>query len=162
VSPLIGIRPATRDDVSVIYALVVSLAEQTGMRDRIKSTPEDFLRYGYGQQAAFEALLAEDQNGAVGLSLYSYLFSSWLGRLGVYIQDIVVSDSVQGLGVGRMLLQETAQRAAARGATHLRLSVNTDNAAAIGFYKKQGLSASSEERIYHAHGAAFDRLAAKL
>ena len=75
----------------------------------------------------------------VGMSLFFYNFSTWRGEPGVYVQDMVVSERARGLGLGRRLLLETARHASRHGATHLRLSVDQDNAAAIGFYRSLGL-----------------------
>lgn len=153
------IRNATRDDVADIHALVVELAIATGMRHKIRSTREDFLTHGFGDSPAFHTLIANQGGRAVGLSLYFYEFSTWLGRLGVYVQDLVVAEAARGSGLGRRLVAATVRAGQRRGATHLRLSVDHRNADAIRFYHRIGLAASDDERIFHAHGDAFGRLA---
>lgn len=153
------ILEATEDDVDDILALVVELAVATGMRHKVRSTREDFLHHGFCNPPAFHVLLARQAGQAVGMSLYFYDFSTWLGRLGVYIQDLVVSEAARGSGLGQRLVAETVRAGQKRGATHLRLSVDQHNVAAIRFYRRIGMDASGDERIFHAHGSAFRRLA---
>lgn len=154
-----SVRIATVDDVAAIHALLVELADATGLSHKLLSSKDDLVRNGFSKAPAFEVLLAEQDGTALGMSLYFYNYSSWRGRLGVYIQDLVVERHARGLGIGGVLVRETARRAKRRGATHLRLSVEHDNHAAHRFYETLGVKAAPSERILEADGAAFDRLA---
>lgn len=154
-----NIRRATRKDVDAIHELVVELAVATGMQHKVKSTSADFLAHGFGADPHFHALVAEKNGRIIGLCLYFYEFSTWLGRPGIYIQDLVVRSEVRSAGLGRQLVAETVRVAQQKGATHLRLSVDANNEGAIRFYQKLGMKSSSDERIFHAHGAAFRNLA---
>lgn len=153
------IRPAVAADVDDIHALIVHLAESTGHAEKITSTPADFLRSGFSEPVAFQALIAEHLDQVIGLSLFFYTFSSWRGELGVYVQDLVVAEPARGSGLGRQLIQETVRVALKRGATHLRLSVAAGNDRAAQFYDHLGLTPSDEERIFEADGPAFAQLA---
>ena len=153
------VRAATVDDVATIYALLVELADATGLGHKLLSSKDDLIRHGFSKAPAFEVLLAEQDGAALGMSLYFYNYSSWRGRLGVYIQDLVVERHARGLGIGGLLVRETARRAKKRGATHLRLSVEHDNRAAHRFYESIGVNPAASERILEADGAAFERLA---
>ncbi len=153
------IRAATARDVRDIHALIVELAVATGMPERVRSTPDDFLRHGFGERPEFEVLIAEHRGRSVGLSLYFYEFSTWLGRPGVYVQDLVVIGEYRGSGLAERLMRETARAGRRRGANHLRLSVETGNDIAIRFYRKIGLEHAENERIYTAKDEAFERLA---
>jgi ribosomal protein S18 acetylase RimI-like enzyme len=155
----VDIRHAVASDAAGIHELVVELARASGQQRKIRSRPEHFLKYGFGAHPAFNALVAEAPTGLIGLSLYFYNFSSWRGELGVYVQDLVVVDSARGSGLGRKLMAATARDAARHGATHLRLSVERSNDAAIRFYHQVGLRASTDECIYQADGNAFRALA---
>lgn len=155
------IRLATEEDLGKVHAMIIGLAKATGRREKVTSKPEDFRRFGSRGQPAFQALIAELAGEPVGLSLFFYSFSSWRGELGVYVQDLYVSERVRGTGLGRKLLAETARLAKKRGATYLRLSVGKDNAAAQAFYRSIGLSASEEECIFQAIGPAFEALTSK-
>lgn len=154
----VSIREATRRDVDDIHALVTELAIATGMRHKMLATPRDYLEHGFGKTPAFHALIARRGGEPVGLSLYFYEFSTWLGRPGIYIQDLVVAEAARGSGLGRRLVAETVRAGQRRGATHLRLSVDRHNESAINFYRSIGMDASGDERIYHAHGDAFQHL----
>lgn len=156
------IREATEDDVDDIHALVVELAVATGMQHKVSATRDDFLEHGFSNPPAFHALIARQAGQAVGLSLYFYDFSTWLGRLGIYIQDLVVSEAARGSGIGEQLVAATVRAGQKRGATHLRLSVDRHNEGAIRFYRRIGMDASGDERIFHAHGQAFRQLAELL
>lgn len=141
--------------------MIVALAKATGLREKVTSKPGDFRRFGSRGQPAFQALIAELGGEAVGLSLFFYSFSSWRGELGVYVQDLYVSNDVRGTGLGRRLIRETARLAAKRGVTYLRLSVARGNTAAQAFYRSIGLSLSDDECIYQAIGADFEQLTRK-
>lgn len=141
--------------------MIVGLAKATGLREKVTSKPEDFRRFGSRGQPAFQALIAELDGEAVGLSLFFYSFSSWRGELGVYVQDLYVSDRMRGTGLGRRLIGETARLARKRGATYLRLSVGRANTAAQAFYRTIGLAPSEDECIYQAIGPAFEKLTQK-
>lgn len=158
----IRIRLATADDAASIHGMIVELARATGLRQEVTSRPEHFLRHGAGERPAFEAYVAERNCKALGLCLFFYSFSSWRGELGVYVQDLYVSDEARGAGLGRRLIAQTVRRATERGATYLRLSVARENAAAQQFYSRIGMSESGEECIYQATGTVFQRLAAGI
>jgi GNAT superfamily N-acetyltransferase len=155
----IEIRPAEASDVDDIHALIVHLAESTGHAGKITSTPADFLRSGFSEPVAYQALIAEHLDQVIGLALFFYTFSSWRGEPGVYVQDLVVAEQARGSGLGRRLIEATARVALGKGATHLRLSVAADNDIAVRFYDHLGLVASDGERIFEADGLAFARLA---
>lgn len=156
----ITVRLAVAADVTAIHALLMQLADGTGQRHKLRSKAADLLEHGFSEQPMFHVLLAERAGAVLGLSLFLYLFSSWRGEPGVYMQDLVVDRSSRAGGVGRLLIQETARHAKQRGATHLRLSVERDNAEAIRFYRRIGLRASDGELIFEAGQVVFERLAA--
>lgn len=153
------IRAATVADVKVIHALLAQLADGTGLPHKLKSSTEDLLRHGFSAQPMFEVLLADRAGVVIGLSLFLYQFSGWRGEPGVYVQDLVVDRGARGTGVGRLLLQETARHAKRHGATHLRLSVETDNKHAIAFYRRNGMRLAHSEAILEAGKVSFNRLA---
>jgi len=153
------IRPATEQDVTAIHGLLAQLADATGLAGKFHSSEDDLHRFGFSPRPMFDALLAEQDGAVVGLCLFFYTFSSWRGTAGVYVQDLVVDRDARTTGVGRQLLAETARHARGRGVTHLRLSVQNDNDAAIQFYERCGLVHASDEFIFEADGDAFDRLA---
>ncbi|MGB5247946.1 MAG: GNAT family N-acetyltransferase [Woeseia sp.] len=152
------IRTATAQDVTDIHALLLELAIATGTRARMRSTPEDLLRDGFGKQPQFEALLAVQRNQGVGLALYFYEYSTWRGQTGIYLQDIVVMPDYRGSGLAQRLMRATARAGRQHGAGYLRLSVAAQNEGAIRFYRALGFELSADERIFMAKDAAFDQL----
>jgi ribosomal protein S18 acetylase RimI-like enzyme len=154
------VRLANAADVAAIHTLLTQLADGTGQRHKLRSKAADLFKHGFSEHPAFYVLLAERAGAVLGLSLFLYLFSSWRGELGVYVQDLVVDRSARAGGVGRVLIRETVRHAKQRGATHLRLSVERDNAEAIRFYRRIGLRASDGELIFEAGQVVFERLAA--
>ncbi len=150
-----SIRIAGPQDVEVIHRMIVALARDTGAEDKANSTPADFLQFGFGDEALFEALIAEKDGQPVGLCLYFYSFSTWLGEPGIYVQDLYVSENERGSGLGRRLLRETARRGQQRHASHLRLSVEHQNVAASQFYESVGMHHRDEEDTFHIGGREF-------
>ena len=144
----ITVRRAVREDAAAIYALVVELARARKALNKVRSSVADIERDGFGEEPAFEALIAEVDGEAVGLCLYFGSYSTWRGTPGIYVQDLVVADSARGLGVGRRLLAATAAVARARGGSYLRLSVDDDNPRAREFYQRSGFRHSKTELIY--------------
>lgn len=150
-----AIREATSADAHAIHAMLLKLAKATNLPDGISSTPEDIAREGFGRNPAFHALIATMSESPVGLALYFPEFSSWKGRRGIYLQDLYVSPQQRGAGVGSLLIQALAARAAECGATYLRLAVDSNNHGAAVFYEKLGF-VCKDERLLHLAGEAFD------
>ena len=152
------VRAARPDDAGLIHQMLVSLAGSLGASDKFHSSEADIRRHGFCDPPGFHALIAEHAGQAVGLCLYFFSFSSWMGQRGVYVQDIWVSDSERGSGLGRRLIGETARRAAGHGAAFMRLSVDSANAEAQRFYRSIGMELSENERIFKAVGERFQQL----
>jgi ribosomal protein S18 acetylase RimI-like enzyme len=152
------IRLATIDDAEAMHAMIVALARDVGESDRVVSSVEDFRQFGFSATPSFQALIGEQAGEPVGLCLFFYSYSSWKGRLGVYVQDLYVSSSQRGTGLGRRLIAETARRAGERGAAYMRLSVNRSNEPAKAFYSRIGLQLADQECIFKAVYEDFDAL----
>lgn len=157
--PTLAIRHATPDDAEIIHAAILALGRHLDAAGRIESTPADLARHGLAEGRAFEGLIAEADGAFAGMCLYLPVFSTWLGRPGVYVQDLYVDAGFRGLKVGERLMRRVAAIAARRGATHLRLAVDDDNVPAHGFYERIGVSHYPSDRIHAAYGEAFTALA---
>lgn len=154
----VRIRPAERDDAAAILGLLADLAQTLGEPELRRSTEDDILRHGFGETRHFQVLIAEAGDAAVGLALFFYNFSTWRGRLGVFVQDLHVVESFRGTGLGRRLLASAARQGRSAGCTHLRLSVHPHNELAQAFYQRMGLAARDDEHIFQASDTAFDLL----
>jgi ribosomal protein S18 acetylase RimI-like enzyme len=157
--PHLTIRPATPDDAAIIHSAILQMGEHLGAAYKIESTLDDLRRNGLAPGRAFEGLVAEIAGEFAGMCLFFPSFSTWLGRPGVYVQDIFVDQRFRGLNVGARLLSAVAALTRARGAAFMRLAVDADNLAAQGFYEKLGISHRPTDRIHAAYGDAFQALA---
>lgn len=153
------IRPARPEDADNIHAALLGIAQATGEADKVSSTPDDIRRFGFGEHPAFSVLIAEIDSGFVGMCLYFPIFSSWMGRPGVYVQDLFTVEGFRGRKVGERLLRRVARLSKDAGGAYLRLSVDAGNEAAQGFYRRLGLEWAQEERVYKIAGEAFHRFA---
>ena len=156
--PMAYIRTARAADVEAIHAMIRTMAGDMGMADRIHSQAGDILRYGFSDPPCFHGLIAEQGARPVGLCLYFFSFSTWMGRRGVYVQDLYVAVTERGTGLGRRLIAETARLAGEQGATYMRLSVDQGNTAAQEFYSRIGMERSRHECIFRATGEQFEAL----
>ena len=156
----IQIRPAEKQDCGAIYRLLTGLAHAVGDSGKIVGTVDDLETYGFGETPLFHALIADADGEAVGLCLYFYTYSTWLGTPGIYVQDLFIDKSARGTGLGRRLLEKVTAIGRASDADHLRLSVYEDNEEAQQFYRAIGMRYRNDECIYQADGDVFLRLAA--
>ncbi len=156
---MIRIRPATIDDAETIHRAILGIAEAVNELHKVKSTPDDLRRYGFGVAPAFGALIAEEEGVFAGLCLFFPSFSTWHGRPGAYVQDLFVAKEFRGLGVGGKLLRRLAALTRERGGRYIWLSVDTGNLRARAFYERIGLRLSNTEQIHAAYREDFDALA---
>ncbi len=157
----VRIRAATAADAPAIHRSLLTLAEHVGEVEKVVSTVDDIRRYGFEVDPPhFQALVAEVDGVFAGISLFFPTFSTWSGRPGVYVQDLVVEPGFRGQDIGRRLIRETARIAAAEGATHMKLAVDTQNMSAQAFYERMGLKPATDDILCFAHGDDFRALAA--
>lgn len=108
---------------------------------------------------AIYAFLAERAGKPAGVIVFFMTYSTWYGAPGVYVQDLFVAKASRGEGVGKLLLAAAARWSAARGATHLKLSVDADNQPAQAFYESTGFTHRDDELMYMIGGTEFLELA---
>jgi GNAT superfamily N-acetyltransferase len=132
------IRAAQPDDVPTILALVRELASYEREPDAVTATEADLTRALFGDQPALFGLIAEHEGGVAGFALWFLNFSTWLGRHGIYLEDLYVRPELRGHGYGRALLIELAAVADARGYGRVEWSVLDWNEPAHRFYASVG------------------------
>jgi|SRR5690348_2124194 len=157
--PSIALRTATAGDVGILLQLVRELAIYEKAPDAVVASEADLLRHGFGAERRFEALLAFVDDKPAGFALFFPNFSTWLGRPGLYIEDIFVAEWARKLGVGRRLMARVAQIAVERQWGRLDFLVLHWNPARD-FYHRLGIEHRAEWLPYRASGAALARLAA--
>jgi GNAT superfamily N-acetyltransferase len=158
--PSVTIRAAGASDAATIVRLIRALAAYENMLDQAHITEADVLRDGFGAQPCFECLLAEVGGDAVGLAIHRPSYSTFDGRPGLYVEDLFVSDSARGLGIGRLLMARLAAIAQERGCSRMSLAVLHWNPARA-FYGRLGFTQVEDWLPYQLSGDALARLAAK-
>ena len=171
-----AIRPATPADVPTILRFIHELAEYERAPDQVNATEADLLRDGWGlnpdgtaiagaAHPAFRALIAQSRAGAeaapeaAGFALYFNSYSTWVGHHGIRLEDLYVTPSCRGRGIGRALLQELARIAVREGCQRLEWDVLTWNEPAIAVYRRIGAVTQEEWRIMRLSGDALLALA---
>ncbi len=153
------IRPATRADVGMILAFIRALAVYEREPDAVSATEDDLLRHGFGEQPYFECLIAEQNGDPAGFALYFYDYSTWLGRPGLYLEDLFVHPEFRGAGIGKALLERVAAIAIEKGCARLKWEVLDWNTPAIDFYTAMGAEFLDTWRNVRVSGEALRRLA---
>src|SRR5437588_12338996 len=145
---MLSLRPATRADVRLILQLVRELATYERAPDAVTATEADFLRDGFGHSPRFQVLLADWNGEPAGFALYFYNWSTWLGRPGLYLEDLFVRPEMRGKGYGRALLVELAKIARDRDCGRLEWAVLDWNEPAIKFYRALGAKPMDEWTVF--------------
>ena len=153
------IRQAEEDDVPEILVLIKALAEYEHLADEVVATEELLKITLFGINSPAEVLIAYNKNQTLGFALYFRTFSTFLGRPGIYLEDLYVRESVRGKGVGEALLRRTAKRAREIGGGRLEWSVLNWNEPAINFYQKMGASSLDEWTMFRVTGNKLKELA---
>ena len=134
----LSIVPATRSDIPLILALIRELAEYERLAHEAVATEEILTETLFGDRPYAEVIIARYDNQPVGYALYFHSFSTFLGRPGLYLEDLFVRPPFRGKGIGKALLATLAQIAVDRQCGRLEWSVLDWNEPAIGFYKSLG------------------------
>ncbi len=153
------LRSATRDDVPVIAELIRGLARFEKLEQEVVMTDELLAAGLFGDRPYAEVVLAEDDGRPVGFALFFHNFSTFLGRPGIYLEDLFVLPEQRGRGIGRMLLAHLARLAVERGCGRLEWAVLDWNRDAIKFYERLGARPNSDWTVYRLAGEALTGLA---
>ena len=156
----ITVRYASADDVPLLLRLVRALAAFEQSADAVVATEEDLRRHGFGPQPQFEAILAFLDGEPAGVALFHSRFSTWLGRPGMYLEDLFVTEEARRRGVGKALMARLAAIAVERGWGRIDFHVLDWNPARR-FYHRLGMEDLSGWLRYGADEEAMRRLAAE-
>src|SRR5919108_3040429 len=155
------IRPARLDDVPIILQLIRDLATYERAPDEVSATEEQLVDVLFGEKPAAEVLLASENETPVGFAVFFYNFSTWLGRPGLYLEDLFVKPEHRGKGYGRALLIDLARIARQRGCGRMEWAVLDWNEPAIQFYRKLGAKPMEEWTVFRLTQDGIARLAAQ-
>jgi len=142
------IRTACVDDVPIILQLIRDLATYERAPDEVTATEEQLVDVLFSERPAAEVLLAFEKESPVGFAVYFYNFSTWLGRPGLYLEDLFVKPEKRGKGYGRALLVELAKIARDRGCGRMEWAVLDWNEPAIKFYRALGAQPMHEWTVF--------------
>ena len=150
------IRPATAADIPQILGFIRALAAYEREPDAVMATEEDLLRDGFGPNPFYSCLIAEHDGRQAGFALYFFNYSTWLGRPGLYLEDLFVEPEFRGLGIGKALLERVAAIAVEKGCPRLQWEVLDWNTPAIEFYRAMGAEFMDEWRNVRVTGEALE------
>jgi len=160
-APSLRIAAATEPDVPVLLSFVKKLADYERLTDQVEAT-EDHVRSAlFGPNRVAEALLAYLGDEPVAFAVFFHNFSTFLGRPGIYLEDLFVDPPHRGKGIGKALLIELARLAKARNCGRLEWAVLDWNDSAIEFYRRLGAIPMEDWTIYRVTGDALIRLASE-
>src|SRR6267142_5257574 len=142
------IRPACLQDVPVILELIRDLATYERAPDEVTATEEQLVDVLFGEKPVAEVLLAFEEESPVGFAVYFYNFSTWLGRPGLYLEDLFVKPEKRGKGYGHALLVELAKIARDRGCGRVEWAVLNWNEPASKFYRALGAQPMHEWTVF--------------
>lgn len=151
-------RPAKREDTPLILTFIQLLAEYEHMTDQVVATPELLEEQLFVQKNA-EVLFAVADGSEVGFALYFHNFSTFLGRSGLYLEDLLVKPQYRGLGYGKAILQELARIAVQRGCGRLEWCCLDWNQPSIDFYCSLNAEPMSDWTTYRLTGDTLSQLA---
>ena len=154
----LSIEPAVADDVPLVLEFIRELAEFEKLADRVVATEADLRRWLFGGNPVAEAVIAREGGTALGFALFFPVFSTFLGRPGIYLEDLFVREAARGQGVGRALLTYLAKLAVGRGWGRVEWAVLDWNAPAIAFYRRLGAEVLEHWRVCRLTGQALERL----
>ena len=157
----VSIRTALEADVPLIVSFIRELAEYERLSDEVVATEEALRAHLFGERPVAEVMIAEDGDDPAGFALFFHSFSTFLGRPGIYLEDLYVRPAFRGRGAGRALLVHLARLARERGCGRLEWSVLDWNEPAIGFYGRIGASPVGGWTVYRVTGEALEGLAGR-
>jgi GNAT superfamily N-acetyltransferase len=155
------VRYADKEDVPLILEFIKELAAYENMLDDVVAT-EELLLESLFQRKVAEVVIGEYQNKPVAFALFFHNFSTFLGKPGIYLEDIFVKPEFRGKGIGTILLSFLANLAVQRNCGRLEWSCLDWNEPSIKFYKQIGAKSMDEWTVYRLQGRALSDLAGKF
>lgn len=153
------IRDAVAEDAALILRFIRELAIYEKAESSVQTDEAGIGDSLFGEGAKARALICEADGQPIGYAVYFYNYSTWLGRNGIYLEDLYVSPASRGSGAGKALLQYIARQAVAEGCGRFEWSVLDWNTPAIDFYEAMGARPQSEWTVYRLEGDALKAFA---
>ena len=155
----VDIRPATQTDVPLVLAFIRELADYEKLSHEVRATEEQVRSTLFGERPVAEVVIATLDHQPVGFAVFFPNYSTFLGRPGLYLEDLFVRPEARGVGVGRELLEYLARLTVERGWGRLEWRVLDWNEPSIAFYKKLGAQPLDDWTVFRVTGEALQKLA---
>lgn len=155
----VTIRPAERPDASLLLDFIQQLADYEKASDQVEATLADIHQTFFADRPQVHALIAEQAGKPVGFAAYFFNYSTWLGRHGIYLEDLFVEPQARGAGAGLALLRGVTRVAIAKGCRRVDWQVLDWNQPAIDFYRSLGARHQETWLPYRLEGEALERFA---
>jgi GNAT superfamily N-acetyltransferase len=150
------------EDAELILDLIRELAAYEKLSHEVSANPNLLRSSLFGERRVAEVVLVEVAEQAAGFALFFYSFSTFLGRPGIYLEDLFIKPAYRGRGLGLAVMTFLARTARERGCGRLEWSVLDWNSPAIGFYRRLGAQAMEEWTDYRLTGPDLDALASRF
>jgi GNAT superfamily N-acetyltransferase len=154
------IRPAKAKDIPLIVQLIHELAGYEREPHQAVAAEHDIRRDGFSANPKFRVVIAEWDGDAAGFALFFYNYSTWMGRAGLYLEDLFVRPEFRGKGIGKALLTHLAKIAVDEGCGRFEWQVLNWNTPALEFYKALGARVMAEWSTMRVTGESLRKLAA--
>jgi GNAT superfamily N-acetyltransferase len=148
------IRPATAADAELILGFIRDLAIYEKAEQEVKTDAAGIRASLFAEGSSAHGLICEYQGQAIGYAVYFFNYSTWLGKHGLYLEDLYIDPNQRGIGAGKALLRHLAQLALSKGCGRFEWSVLDWNSPAIEFYESFGARPQDEWTIYRLTGQA--------
>ncbi|MDM8515620.1 GNAT family N-acetyltransferase [Desulfobacterales bacterium HSG16] len=155
----VEIRKATIEDSSLILGFIKELAIYEKAEDEVLADESDIRTSLFNKDSTTKALICSINKVPIGFAVYFFNYSTWLGRHGLYLEDLYISPEHRGSGAGRAILKHLAQIAVSKGCGRFEWSVLDWNEPAIQFYLAIGAKPQNEWVIYRLTGDDLERFA---
>lgn len=156
---LSDVRAARPEDLRTVLTLLRELAEYEKLTHEVVFDDDEFGRHMFGERPMVDVLLADCGGESVGFALFYHDFSTFMGKPGVYLEDIFVRPAHRGHGHGKALISAVAAVAVERGCARMKWSVLDWNQPAIDFYRSLGAEPMDEWTVWRISGESLTRLA---
>ena len=155
----VSIRAALCSDAAVLHPLICALADYEKLAAQVVGTAQDLQRELFSERPVIEAVIAWEEESALGFALFFHNYSTFLARRGLYLEDLFVVPEARGRGIGKALIRHCARVAVARGCGRFEWAVLDWNQPAIEFYQSIGATMLPDWRICRISGDALTRFA---
>ena len=159
---MLTLKKATAKDIPIVLSFIRQLAEYEREPQAVLATEKDLRRDGFSREPKFHAVIALWDDEPVGMAFYFYNYSTWKGRPGIYLEDIIIKPEFRGKGIGKALMTYLARVAIAEQCYGIRWEVLDWNKKAIDFYNSLGARSRDHWQTMQIQGEDLQQLASAV